>query len=173
MEQELTELRVHQGDITALEVDVIVNAAAPGLGGGTGVSRAIHDAAGPDLFAAATALDPVGRGDAGITPGFALKARWVVHAVGPVYVTGKMGEDKVLARCYRRALELCVEKGGRSIALPAISTGAYRFPKALAAQVAVATVRAFVADHPDALDQVLFVATGGDNIQALTAALTA
>lgn len=169
----MTELRVHQGDITALDVDVIVNAAAPGLGGGTGVSRAIHDAAGPELFVAATALDPVGRGDAGITPGFNLKARWVVHAVGPVYITGKMGEDKVLARCYARALELALEKGARSIALPAISTGAYRFPKALAAQVAVAAVRGFIADHPDALDQVLFVATGEDNIKALSAAIAA
>lgn len=169
----MTDLRVHQGDIAALDVDVIVNAAAPGLGGGTGVSRAIHDAAGPDLFAAATALETVGRGDAGITPGFNLKARWVVHAVGPVFITGKMGEDKVLARTYRRALELAVEKGARSIALPAISTGAYRFPKGLAAQVAVATVRAFVAEMPAALDQVLFVATGGDNIRELTAALSA
>lgn len=169
----MTELRVHQGDITVLDVDVIVNAAAPGLGGGTGVSRAIHDAAGPELFAAATALDPVGRGDAGITPGFNLTARWVVHAVGPVYVTGKMGEDKVLARCYRRALELSTEKGARSIALPAISTGAYRFPKELAAQVAVATVRGFIAERPDALDLVLFVATGEDNIKALNAAIAA
>lgn len=169
----MTELLVHQGDITSLDVDVIVNAAAPGLGGGTGVSRSIHAAAGPDLFAAAMALDPVGRGDAGITPGFNLRARWVVHAVGPVFVTGRMGEDKVLARCYRRALELAVEKGARSIAFPAISTGAYRFPKEAAAQVAVATVRAFVAERPDALDRVLFVATGGDNIGALTAALAA
>jgi len=169
----VTELRVHQGDITVLDVDVIVNAAAPGLGGGTGVSRAIHHAAGPELFAAATALDPVGRGDAGITPGFNLTARWVVHAVGPVYITGKMGEDKVLARCYARALELALDKGARSIALPAISTGAYRFPKALAAQVAVATVRGFIADHPDALDRVLFVATGEDNIKALSAAIAA
>ncbi|WP_245838187.1 macro domain-containing protein [Niveispirillum lacus] len=169
----MTDLRVLQGDIATLDVDVIVNAAAPGLGGGTGVSRAIHGAAGPDLFAAATALDPVGRGDAGITPGFALKARWVVHAVGPVYVTGKLGEDKVLARCYRRALELCVEKQGRSIAFPAISTGAYRFPKDQAARIAVETVRAFVGECPDALDQVLFVATGGDNIRELTAALSA
>lgn len=169
----MTKLLVHQGDITALDVDVIVNAAAPGLGGGTGVSRAIHDAAGPELFAAATALDPVGRGDAGITPGFNLKARWVVHAVGPVFVTGKMGEEKVLARCYRRSLELAVGAGARSIAFPAISTGAYRFPKDLAARVAVATVRDFVAEQPDALDRVLFVATGGDNIRALTAALAA
>lgn len=169
----MTELRVHQGDITVLDVDVIVNAAAPGLGGGTGVSRAIHDAAGPELFAAATALDPVGRGDAGITPGFNLTARWVVHAVGPVYITGKMGEDKVLARCYARALDLTLDKGARSIAFPAISTGAYRFPKALAAQVAVATVRGFIADHPDALDRVLFVATGEDNIKALSAAIAA
>ena len=169
----MTELRVHQGDITALDVDVIVNAAAPGLGGGTGVSRAIHEAAGPALFAAATALDPVGRGGAGITPGFNLKARWVVHAVGPVYITGMMGEDKVLANCYRRALALAVEKAARSIAFPAISTGAYRFPKDVAAGVAVSTVRDFVADHPDAFDKILFVATGDDNIKAMTAALAA
>lgn len=167
----MTELLVQQGDITALDVDVIVNAAAPGLGGGTGVSRAIHAAAGPELFAAATALDPVGRGDAAITPGFCLKARWVVHAVGPVYVTGKMGEDKVLARCYARALELAVEKGARSIAFPAISTGAYRFPKELAARIAVDTVRDFTARHADKLDRVVFCATGDANIAALTGAL--
>lgn len=167
----MTELRVQQGDIAALEVDVVVNAAAPGLGGGTGVSRALHDAAGPDLFAAASALDFIGRGDAGITPGFALKASWVVHAVGPVYITGKMGEDKVLARCYRRALELAAAQGARSIAFPAISTGAYRFPKDQAARIAVETVRGFVADHPDAFDLVLFCATGDANIRALNAAL--
>lgn len=167
----MTELRVQQGDITALDVDVIVNAAAPGLGGGTGVSRALHDAAGPDLFAAASALDVIGRGDAGITPGFALKASWVVHAVGPVHVTGKMGEDKVLARCYRRALELAASKGARSIAFPAISTGAYRFPKDKAARIAVETVRSFVAEQPNAFDLVLFCATGDANITALNAAL--
>lgn len=167
----MTELTVVQGDITAQAVDVIVNAAAPGLGGGTGVSRAIHDAAGPALFEAASALELTRRGDAGITPGFNLSAHWVVHAIGPVYVTGQMGEDKVLARCYTRALELAVEKGARSIAFPAISTGAYRFPKDKAAAVAVATIRDFIALHPQALDRVLLCATGDQNIAALTAAL--
>lgn len=169
----MTQLLVHQGDITALDVDVIVNAAAPGLGGGTGVSRAIHEAAGPSLFAAATALEPVGRGGAGITPGFNLKARWVVHAVGPVYITGMMGEDKVLADCYRRALTLAMDKAARTVAFPAISTGAYRFPKDVAARVAVSAVRGFVGEHQDAFDKILFVATGDDNIKAMQAALAA
>jgi O-acetyl-ADP-ribose deacetylase (regulator of RNase III) len=164
-------MTVDQADITGLDVDAIVNAAAPGLGGGTGVSRAIHDAAGPELFAAAAQLDFIGRGDAGITPGFNLKARWVIHAVGPVYVTGMMGEDKVLARTYHRCLELATEAGARSIALPAISTGAYRFPKDKAARIAVDTVRDFVASHPAALDRVIFCATGNANITALRAAL--
>jgi len=168
----MTSITIEQADITGLDVDAIVNAAAPGLGGGTGVSRAIHDAAGPELFAAAARLDFIGRGDAGITPGFKLKARWAIHAVGPVYVTGLMGEDKVLARTYRRCLELAAEAGARSIALPAISTGAYRFPKDKAARIAVDTVREFVASHPTAFDRVVFCAMGDANIAALRAALT-
>lgn len=167
----MTAIDLYQGDITGLDVDVIVNAAAPGLGGGTGVSRAIHEAAGPDLFAAASQLDPIGRGDAGITPGFKLKARWVVHAVGPIYVNGQIGEEKNLARCYVKALELAVEKGARSIAFPAISTGAYRFPKDQAARIAVATIRDYIQAHPDAFDRIILCATGDANITALKAAL--
>ncbi|WP_225889753.1 macro domain-containing protein [Indioceanicola profundi] len=151
-----TTLTVLQGDITTLSVDAIVNAAAPGLGGGTGVSRAIHDAAGPDLFEAATKLDPVGRGDAAATPGFALPARWVIHAVGPVFVTGALGEDKVLGKTYRRALEVARDIGARTVAFPAISTGAYRFPRDLAARIAVDSVRATLEGLPDVFDEIIF-----------------
>ncbi|WP_114395392.1 macro domain-containing protein [Oleisolibacter albus] len=152
----MTTLRVIEGDITTLAVDAIVNAAAPGLGGGTGVSRAIHAAAGPQLFEAASALDPVGRGDAAATPGFALPSRWVIHAVGPIYVTGALGEDTVLARTYRRALEVAQQIGARRVAFPAISTGAYRFPREQAARIAVAAVREAVAAAPGAFDEIIF-----------------
>lgn len=169
----MTMIDIVQADIIGLEVDAIVNAAAPGLGGGTGVSRAIHDTAGPDLFTAVEQLDFIGRGDAGITPGFNLKARWVIHAVGPVYINGLMGEDKVLARTYHRCLELAVEVGARSIAFPAISTGAYRFPKDKAALIALNTVRDFVDAHRAAFDRVIFCARGNDNIAALHNAMNA
>jgi len=161
----MTRLTALQGDITTLAVDAVVNAAAPGLGGGTGVSRALHDAAGPELFEAASALDPVGRGDAAATPGFRLPARWVIHAVGPVHVTGALGEDKVLAKTYRRALEVAKEIGARTVAFPAISTGAYRFPRDKAAAIAVAAVREAVAAMPDAFDEIIFVSRGADGVE--------
>ncbi|QJE73711.1 O-acetyl-ADP-ribose deacetylase [Aerophototrophica crusticola] len=167
----MTTLTVLEGDITTLAVDAIVNAAAPGLGGGTGVSRAIHDKAGPQLFEAASAMDPVKRGDAAATPGFDLPAKWVIHAVGPVYVTGALGEDKTLANCYRRSLEVAAGLGARSIAFPAISTGAYRYPRDKAAQVAVSAVRAFVAANPGALDTVIFCCRNADSAEAHRVAL--
>ncbi len=132
------------GDITKLHVDAIVNAANTSLLGGGGVDGAIHRAAGPDLVDACRKLHGCATGDAKATRGFRLPAKWVFHAVGPVWNGGQRGEDNLLAGCYRRALELAREHDAKSIAFPAISTGIYGFPQERAARIAVDTVRAHV-----------------------------
>lgn len=142
-------------DITQLAVDVIVNAANSALSGGGGVDGAIHRAAGPELVRASRALGPCATGEAVITPGFALPAKWVVHAVGPVWQGGGQQEQELLARCYRRSLELAAEVNATSIAFPCISTGAYRFPPAPAAAIALATVREALGRAPS-IERVLF-----------------
>lgn len=142
-------ISVHQGDITRLEVDAIVNAANSALSGGGGVDGAIHRAAGPELVEASRKLGPCPAGEARLTPGFRLPARWVIHAVGPVWWGGDRQEDALLASTYRASLTLAAEAGARTVAFPAISTGAYRFPKERAARIAVAEVSRFLADHPD------------------------
>lgn len=143
-------LRAIRADITSLAVDAIVNAANAGLRGGGGVDGAIHRAAGPELLAACRALGGCPTGEACLTPAFRLPARWVIHAVGPVWQGGGAGEPALLAGCYRTALALLREAGGRSIAFPAISTGVYRFPPDRAAGIAVATVREELARHGEA-----------------------
>ncbi len=136
-------LRAVHADIVSLDVDAIVNAANSSLLGGGGVDGAIHDAAGPELLQACRALGGCPTGDAKITPAFRLPARYIIHAVGPVWRDGARGEHELLASCYRRCLELAVEHEAGSIAFPSISTGAFAFPIKLAAPVAVATVRSF------------------------------
>jgi len=146
-------MRTVQADIATLAVDAIVNAANATLLGGGGVDGAIHRAAGPELLEACRALPETSpgvrcpAGEARITPGFRLPAKSVVHAVGPVYRDGRHGEAEKLASCYRASLALAAANGCRSIAFPCISTGAYGYPFEEAASVAVAAVRAFLAER--------------------------
>jgi O-acetyl-ADP-ribose deacetylase len=132
-------LEVIVADITTLRVDAIVNAANSSLLGGGGVDGAIHDASGPELLVECRSLGGCETGDAKITRGYSLPARHVIHAVGPIWYGGARNEDAQLASCYRRAIELCRDNDLASIAFPAISTGAFRFPADRAARIAVTT----------------------------------
>jgi O-acetyl-ADP-ribose deacetylase (regulator of RNase III) len=148
-------LEVIVADITTLRVDAIVNAANSSLLGGGGVDGAIHRAAGPDLVAECRMLHGCKTGNAKVTRGYRLKAGHIIHTVGPVWNGGTLGEDDLLASCYRRSMELCQKHGLASVAFPAISTGIYRFPTDCAAGIALRTV---VDELPAApvLKQVIF-----------------
>ena len=160
MVQLKAQMKAVPGDITRLAVDAIVNAANSSLLGGGGVDGAIHAAAGPELINACRVLKGCATGDAKATPGFNLRAKWVFHAVGPVWQGGGQKEDELLASCYRRCLELAREHGVRSIAFPAISTGVYRFPLEQAARIAIRTVRAHFEES--GVEEVRFVCFNSD-----------
>jgi O-acetyl-ADP-ribose deacetylase len=167
----MTQFVVVRGDITRRPVDAIVNAANSSLLGGGGVDGAIHRAAGPDLLAACRELHGCATGDAKATPGFRLPAKWVFHAVGPVWHRGHNGEADKLAGCYRRALELARENNAKSIAFPAISTGIYGYPKQPAAEIAFRTC----GEHADAngLDLIEFCCFDEDTAQTYEQLLNA
>jgi O-acetyl-ADP-ribose deacetylase (regulator of RNase III) len=145
-----------QGDITDQDTDAIVNAANTTLLGGGGVDGAIHRAGGPAILAECKKLGGCATGDAKLTTGGNLRARYVIHAVGPVYRDGRHGEADLLASAYRRSLEVASAHGIRRLAFPSISTGAYRFPIAEAARIALATVRDYLRQH-DEFELVRFV----------------
>ena len=153
-----------EGDITALDIDAIVNAANKSLLGGGGVDGAIHRAAGPELKAACSELGGCETGEAKITPGFRLPARYVIHTVGPIWGGGERGEDRLLADCYRNSLALAHRHGLASISYPAISTGAYGFPPDRAAHIALRTVLAAL-DDATAIERVVFCCLGSESLR--------
>ncbi len=153
----MTSITIHNGDITQLDVDVIVNAANPTLLGGGGVDGAIHAAAGSGLLAECKTLDGCRTGEAKITQGYKLPAKFVIHTVGPIFGQESGHEAELLASCYRSCLDLAVQHQLKSIAFPTISTGVYAYPKEQAAQIAVNTVFEWVNAHANGVEKIIFV----------------
>lgn len=165
-------LELVKGDITEQDTDAIVNAANRTLLGGGGVDGAIHRAGGPKILEECEKLGGCETGDAKITTGGRLKAKYVIHAVGPVYRDGQSGESELLASAYRRSLEVAVEHGIKSVAFPSISTGAYRYPVADAADIALRTVIGFLKENPQ-VELVRFVLFDDRTYAAYQSALEA
>ena len=153
-------IEIIQGDITRQAVDAIVNAANTSLLGGGGVDGAIHRAAGPELLAECRTLHGCRTGEAKITRGYRLPARFVIHTPGPVWHGGGSGEEALLASCYKSCLTLAAENGCKTVDFPSISTGVYHFPLEKASRIAVSTIAAFLAEHPE-LERVRMVCFDG------------
>ena len=164
-------LELVQGDITEQDTDAIVNAANSGLAGGGGVDGAIHRAGGPKIMEECRKIGGCPTGEARITSGGDLEARYVIHAVGPVYRDGASGEEHLLASAYLSSLRLAVENGLRSIAFPSLSTGAYRYPLREAAEVALRTVAEFLRNERHGLELVCFVLFDGRTLEEYEEAL--
>ena len=160
-----SKIDIARGDIAKLEVDAVVNAANTTLLGGGGVDGAIHRAAGPELLAECRTLGGCKAGEAKITRGYRLPARFVIHTVGPIWRGGIHGEPETLANCYRNPFQVAVENGIKTIAFPAISCGAYGYPLQGAAQIALRTTREFLAAE-DKIDKVIFVLWSDDIYEA-------
>jgi O-acetyl-ADP-ribose deacetylase (regulator of RNase III) len=159
----MTKITVIKGDITLIKVDAIVNAANTSLLGGGGVDGAIHRAAGAELLEECRQLHGCKTGEAKITKGYKLPAAYVIHTVGPVWHGGNDGEEQLLSNVYNNSLLLAVGHNIRAIAFPNISTGVYHFPKSAAAQIAMKTLRLFLAAHPGKIDEVIFVCFDDEN----------
>ncbi len=158
----LERIKVFKGDITKLEVDVIVNAANTSLLGGGGVDGAIHRAAGSDLLKECEALGGCKTGNSKITKGYNLPVKFVIHTVGPVWHGGKSNEEELLANCYRTSFELATENNIKSIAFSCISTGVYRFPKERAANIAISAVKELL-ERNRSIESVIFVCFDDEN----------
>jgi O-acetyl-ADP-ribose deacetylase (regulator of RNase III) len=157
-------LEISQENITYLHIDAIVNAANKSLLGGGGVDGAIHRAAGPQLLQACRKLDGCETGEAKITKGYRLPAKWIIHTVGPVWQGGGNNEEENLANCYKNSLKLAMKNNCKTIAFPNISTGVYRFPKALAAEIAIKSVYSFISAN-NYFEKIKFVCFDDENFK--------
>ena len=163
-------IEIIEGDITTLEVDAVVNAANTSLLGGGGVDGAIHRAAGPELLAETRTLGGCPTGEARVTKGYRLPARWVIHTVGPIWSGGKKDEDRLLANCYRNTFKAAVQIGAATLAFPSISTGAYRFPLQRAVGIALRETKSFL-QADQSIQTVFFVCFGSEVYEAYQEAL--
>jgi O-acetyl-ADP-ribose deacetylase (regulator of RNase III) len=154
-------VEIFQGDITKIELDAIVNAANTSLLGGGGVDGAIHRAAGPELLAETRKIGGCPTGEARVTKGYRLPAKWVIHTVGPIWSGGNKNEDDLLTRCYRNSLKAAVEVDAGTVAFPSISTGAYRFPLERAARIALRETKSFL-EANQSIKRVVFVCFGSE-----------